>query len=542
MPTITFSQEDLHKLVGQKLDDKKLTHLLDCAKAELDAKLGHEMTVKYNDTNLPYLWGVEGLARFFKGVLGKQKGIPTIKLEKARDKVVYDKRLSRIRPYIACFKAYGKKIDDYLLKQIIQLQEKLAENFGRKRQKISIGVYPLKTITFPVSCKAASPTELFTPLDFHQSMSLRQALEKHPKGKEYGHLIKHESIYPVFVDSKKEIMSLIPVINSEQTGRLKVGDDALFFDTTGTDEESVNLVANIFAYALAERGFKIEPCTIEYGGRKVVTPALHTKTIKINEKNVDKILGMPLKSNEIKDALMRMGYNYSGNTATIPSYRNDIMHEVDVIEDIGIAYGYENITPLPLTSYTRGGTNPTQQNINTQRTFWIGLGYQETMSAVLSNKDLLHDKMNSSDTGTIEIENFISQTYSCVRTWILPILLDALAKNKHVDYPQRIFEQGLVSIKEKEARDEQHLAAVTAHSTATFTEIRQAVENTLRNAGIQYSIDEYELGCFIPGRAAKIIVNKKMIGYLGEIHPIVLERFGLTVPVAACEINLSALF
>src|SRR5574341_1714991 len=277
MPTITFSQEDLHKLVGQKLDDKKLTYLLDCAKAELDAKFGHEMTVKYNDTNLPYLWSVEGLARFFRGILGKQKGIPAIKLEKAKDRVIYDKRLSRIRPYIACFKAYGKKIDDYLLKQMIQLQEKLAENFGRKRQKISIGVCPLKSITFPVQCRAASTTELFTPLDFHQPMSLRQALEKHPKGKEYGHLIRHESVYPVFVDSKKEIMSLIPIINSEQTGKVKPGDDSLFFDTTGTDEESVNLVANIFAYALAERGFKIEALTIEYPGKKVITPTLATK-------------------------------------------------------------------------------------------------------------------------------------------------------------------------------------------------------------------------------------------------------------------------
>src|SRR5574341_1551961 len=534
MPTITFSADDLQKLTGQKLDEKKLTQPLDCAKAELDSKLGHEMTVKYNDTNLPYLWSVEGLARLFRGLLGKQKGIPVLKLEKAKDKVVYDKRLSKIRPNIACFKAYGKKIDDYLLKQLIQLQEKLAENFGRKRQKISIGVYPLKSITFPVQCRAASTTELFTPLDFHQPMSLRQALEKHPKGKEYGHLIRHESVYPVFVDSKKEIMSLIPIINSEQTGKIKPGDDSLFFDTTGTDEESVNLVANIFAYALAERGFKIEPCIIEYSGRKVITPTLHSKTIKINEKNVEKLLGLQLKSNEIKDALMRMGYNYNSGTVAIPSYRNDIMHEVDVIEDIGIAHGYENFKPLPLTSYTRGGTSAMQQKIDTQRVFWIGLGYQEIMSPVLCNKELLYDKMNIDDLGTVEIENFISQTYSCVRTLILPQMLDVLAKNKHVDYPQKIFEQGLISVRQKETHDEQHLAAVTAHSNATFTEMRQAVESTLRNAGITYSIEEYELGCFIPGRAAKILVNKRPIGFIGEIHPIVLEKFGLQVPVAAC--------
>ncbi|MEM3154662.1 MAG: phenylalanine--tRNA ligase subunit beta [Candidatus Woesearchaeota archaeon] len=542
MPTITFAPEDLYKLVGQKLDYKKLTHLLDCAKAELDAQLTHEMTIKYNDTNLPYLWSPEGLARLFRGLLGRQKGIPPLKLEKAKDKVIHDKRLGKIRPYIACFKAYGKKIDEYLLKQIIQLQEKLAENFGRKRQKISIGVYPLKSINFPVQCKAALPTELFTPLDFNQPMSLRQALERHPKGKEYGHLIKHESIYPVFIDAKKEIMSLIPVINSQHTGKIKVGDDALFFDATGTDDESVNLVANIFAYALADRGFKIEPCIIEYSGKKVITPTLHTKTIKINEKNVGKLLGLSLKSADIKNTLLRMGYNYTGNTVTIPSYRNDIMGEVDIIEDIGIAHGYEKFTPLPLSSYTRGGTFPIQHKIDSNRVFWIGLGYQEIMSPVLCNKELLYGKMNTEDWGTVEIENFISQTYSCVRTWILPQLLDVLSKNKHVDYPQKIFEQGLVSIRGKEATDRQHLAAATAHSEATFTEMRQAMESVLRNAGIQYSIQEHELGCFIPGRAAKILVNKKQVGFIGEIHPAVLDKFGLLVPVAACEIDLSGLF
>ena len=235
-----------------------------------------------------------------------------------------------------------------------------------------------------------------------------------------------------------------------------------------------------------------------------------------------------------------MGYEYKNSVVTIPSYRNDIMHPVDIIEDVAIGYGYDNLTPQPITSYTVGSTFKLQQKINTQRELWTGLGYQETMGAVLSNKETLYTKTNTLDPGTIEIENFTSQTYSCVRTWILPQLLEFLSKNTHVDYPQKIFEQGLVTI--REAQDEQHIAAASAHSTATFTEIRQAVETTLRNAGITYTIDEYDHPTFIPGRAAKIIVNKKQIGIFGEIHPAVLEKHGLTVPIAACEINLSALF
>jgi len=429
-----------------------------------------------------------------------------------------------------------------LLKQLIQLQEKLTENFGRRRKKISIGVYPLQSIAFPIYCKAASPKEKFTPLDFHESLSLRQVLEKHPKGQDYGHLIKNGSVYPVFVDSRKEIMSLIPIINSEHTGKLKPGDDSLFFDTTGTDEESVNLVANIFAYALAERGFTINALTIQYPNKKVVTPSLQTKKIKIKETDIEKILGIKLKTNEVKQLLSKMGYEYDKGNVTIPSYRNDIMHPVDVIEDVGIAYGYDNFEPLPLTSYTPGSTTSMRQYINTQRSLWVGFGYQEVMSAVLSSKDLMYDKMNVPDYGTIEIENFVSQTYSCVRTWILPILLDLLSKNKHVDYPQKIFEQGLISIRGKEVRDEQHLAAVTAHTETSYTEIRQAIEAVLRNTQVNYTFEEFEMPCFIAGRAAKIMANKKQIGFLGEIHPAILEKFGIHVPVAGCELNLTSLY
>ena len=96
MPSITFSFEDLCSLVGQKLDDKKLAELLDKAKAELDSKLSSEITVKYNDTNQPYLWSVEGLARHFRASLGKVKGIAKLKLEKPVDGVSVDKSVSSV--------------------------------------------------------------------------------------------------------------------------------------------------------------------------------------------------------------------------------------------------------------------------------------------------------------------------------------------------------------------------------------------------------------------------------------------------------------
>lgn len=542
MPGITFNYEDFSKLTGKKLDEKTFVKYLERAKAELESNLTRETNISYNDTNQPWLWSVEGLARFFRCQLGKHNGIPPIKVKKAKDKVIYDAKLKKIRPHIACFKATGKKIDAHLLDQLIQLQEKLTENFGKKREKISIGVYPLRPITFPVYCKAANPRETFTPLDFHHPLSLAETLEKHPKGKLYGHLIENNKYYPVFMDADKNILSLIPVINSEHTGKVQEGDDSLFFDTTGMDEESVNLAANIFAYALADRGFTIEALTIEYPNKKITTPTLKNSTIRIKEKDVERILGIKLKTTDIKKLLGKMGYKYNKGTVTIPSYRHDIMHPVDVIEDIAIAYGYDNFEPKEITSYTPGSTFPIQHFIDAQRDLWAGMGYQEVMTAVLSNKELLYDNMNTEDTGTVEIENFVSQTYSCVRTWILPILLNILSTNKHVDYPQRLFEQGIVTKRDKQAIDNQHLAAVSAHTGATFTEMRQAIEATLRGSNMTCTFEEYDHDSFIPGRAARVLINNKPAGFLGELHPQVLEQFNLAVPAAACELNLSSVY
>lgn len=543
MPTITCNTDDLYSLIGKRLDEKKLLELLDTAKAELESPYGKEITIKYNDTNQPYLWSVEGLARLFRCYLGIDKKTPKLNLAKGKDKVVYDRKLSAIRPYIACFTATGKKIDEKLLKQLIQLQEKLAENFGKKRQKISIGIYPLRGITFPLQCKAASPSEEFTPLDFHEPITLKQTLEKHPKGKEYGHILEGSKAYPVFVDANKNILSLIPIINSEKTGRVKVGDDAILFDTTGTDESAVNLVANIFAYALSDRGFEIQSLTIEYPNKKVQTPTDKSSTIKVKEEDIKKITGLNLKTAEVQQLAAKMGLEYKAGTFTIPPYRADVMHAVDAIEDIAIAYGYNNFEALPLTNYTTGSALPHQNIIDAWREFFVGLEHQEIMSAVLSNKELLYEKMNAKDKGTIEILNPVSSTYNCVRSWILPILLDFLSKNKHYDYPQKAFEQGIITTRNKNIIiDEQHLSAVSSHTGATFTEIKQSIEFCLRSSGHKAQFEELEHPSFISGRAARIIVNKKEIGICGEMHPAVLDNFGIQMPTVGCEINLNNLF
>ncbi len=539
MPTIQFKLQELNNLLDKKINLTQLKELLIPAKAEFEGEKETNLNVKFNDTNLPYLWSVEGLARLFNGIQGTQKGIPRIKTKKSSAEVKADDSVKKIRPYIVSFLAKGKKVNEELLLQLIQLQEKLSENYGRKRAKIAIGIYPSKKINFPITYKATNPETKFTPLDSEKEMTLKEILEKHPKGKEYSTILKNYDKYPILIDSTGKILSFPPIINSETTGRVSPGDEELFFEATGTDEKSLNLVCNIFAYALHDQGFSIEQ--VKTDGK--LTPELKTTKTKLTKEQVKDLLGLELSEKEIKTLLEKTGYNYSNNSVEIPSYRSDIMNTVDIIEDIAIAYGYENIPSESLKTQTIGKLFPITKFINNVRQLLVGLGYQETFSAVLNNKNNLYNKMNAQDFGTIEIKDYMSETYSVIRTWMLPILMEVLSKNQHNVFPQKIFEQGLTAaLKGGKSLEQEKISFVSTHTKADYTEMKQVIDFIFRMLQIDYSIEETKHESFIPGRTAKIIVHNKEIGILGELHPQVLNNWNLETPAAACELNLTLLF
>lgn len=206
-------------------------------------------------------------------------------------------------------------------------------------------------------------------------------------------------------------------------------------------------------------------------------------------------------------------------------------------------YGYDHIDPLPLTTYTVGEAAPKQFYLNLFRDLLAGAGYQEVASPILSNKELLYQKMNAPDEGAVEIENVMSHTYSVVRTWLLPLLLDVAAKNKHVDYPHYLFEQGLVTTRADDCVvDKEKISALAVHHNADYTEMRQVLDHLFSALGISFSLSPLEHPSCIPGRAGKIMVQKQEIGFLGELHPSVLEKFGLESPAVGMELGLSFLW
>ena len=546
MPTIQFQLADLCRLIGKKIKIEEIDDLASYGKGELDNydKATDTITMSFGDTNQPYLWSVEGFARLLKGVLGKEKGIPGLKIEQSKDKVIVDKDVGKARPYIAMFRAYGKKMDDHLLKQMIQLQEKFCETYGRKRRKASIGIYAYDKVKFPVHYKLADPGKTkFIPLEFDNELTLFEILEQHPTGMKYAFTLEGMKKFPVLYDDAGKILSFVPIINSHDLGKISIGDDELLVEITGTDLEAVHLGLNILAQAFQERGFKVAAIEINYPNKKIITPYLFGEKMKVDLDETSSLLGVTISKPQLKQLLEKMRYDVKDTTVFIPPYRKDILHHVDIVEDIGIANGYDNIPTIPLTSYTTGRVDPIIQFVDKCRELLVGFGFQEVLSPVLSNKELIYGKMNIKDFGTVEIKEYMSQAYSVLRTWITPLLLDTLGKNKHNDYPQYVFEQGLVSVRKKnDIIDYERLAVVMAGPNVDYTRMRQILDALLNAFAIDYDLREVEHDSYIPGRVVRVSVAGKDIAYVGEIHPQVLENFDVQMPVASMEINLTELY
>jgi phenylalanyl-tRNA synthetase beta chain len=403
-------------------------------------------------------------------------------------------------------------------------------------------LYNYVHIAWPVHYKAAIPESVrFAPLDMEKELNLREILEQHPKGQQYQGILNDMARYPVLTDSAGQVLSLVPIINSNFTGKLEVGSTSLMFEATGTDENAVDLAANIFAQNLHDRGFSISRATIDTG-KRYTTPRSLNQKIRINPATVAQLTGLVLTKNQIRSRLEKARYGVQGPVVHVPHYRHDIMHITDVIEDIAIMHGFDKIESAPLQHYTLGAADAMVPFADAVREIGVGLGFQEVFSAVLSNKDMLYTRMNIKDTGTVEIENTMSETYAAVRSWLLPIMLEVLSKNKHVDYPQKVFEQGLVTERHgADARDGERIAFAISHTATDFTEIKQVLDAVLLAIGKEHTIIPIEHGSFISGRCGEVSVEGKKIAILGEIHPAVLVNWGLEMPVSALEINLTEL-
>jgi phenylalanyl-tRNA synthetase beta chain len=535
---------------------EKLDEILSLVKSEV--KLYNEqegvVSIEIKDTNRPDLWSVEGLARALRGFLNLEKGLKQYDAGEPLVEVHVDSQLWNIRPYICCSVVKNVKLTDTIIRGLMHLQDKLDQTYGRSRQKTSIGIYDYNLISPPLKYTVTKPSAIsFVPLGFEEKMNLAEILERHPKGVEYGHIVKKHSLYPILLDSKRKVLSFPPIINSNDLGKVTEETRHLLVEVTGTVHQTVLNTLNLVTLALIDHGGKAYASTVRYpdetfyASKKVITPDFRSARVDLNVEYAKQVLGLQLTAEHIANLLLTAGFgvekvSQSTMTVLVPCYRVDVMHQVDLVEDIAIAYGYNNIEPLWRELPTTGGVKPEQRLIDVAREFMVGLGYQEILTYTLTSSESLFDKMKREKTRAVEIANPKVVTMTCLRNWLLPSLMEFLGNNQSVEFSQKIFELGKVTLldrtRETKTRDEEWLAAATSHPNASFSEIKSALDAFFMNFGVEWQIKATLHPSFIEGRVGAVMVNGVNVGVLGEVNPQVLEAWKLENPVAAFEVNM----
>jgi len=589
MPKIEVNEEVFFDLVcGGRAPwgtREEFEEALTCAKAELDSQWpvdadAEERVIKIelNDTNRPDLWGTAGCARQLRVYGGGEiPGYPFFSragdVKPAKRKVRVEEGVRNVRPFLAGFVASGRTIGDSVLKDMIQTQEKLAWNFGRKRRSLSMGLYRISRIEWPIVYKGVDPDGVsFLPLQWDTArkeatpFTLREILREHPKGREYAFILENEPVHPFLVDSAGGVLSYPPIINSADSGAVQVGDSDIFVELTGTDIHMVTLAASIVACDLADNGFTIEPVEVEYPadtplGRSVVCPYYFQEPVFCSLARIEKFLGDRLDADECVRALGRMGVRAEkavarerggnalegeGVLAWPPEYRNDFLHAADVAEDVAIGRGLASFRPERPSDPTVGRLSPLTLFSRQVKEIFVGMGYQEMIYNYLGSRRDLVENMRGAGDRVIRISNPMTENYEYVRDSVIASLMASEAVSGHSVYPHKIFEVGKIAYldggENSGTATRQYAGFLHADREANFNTAAGQLQTLFYYLSCDYDVRESGDPRFIPGRAAAVLHKGREVGVFGEIHPEVLENWGVTVPCTAGEFDLEALF
>jgi len=545
MPVINFSYSDLCDLMGTEIPREVLRERLPMLGAELKAaeESSDELSFEFFPDR-PDLYSVEGIARALSAFLGHEKEMRRYAADESDIALNVDPSVNEVRPYIWSALVEGNTITDPLIKSMMDLQEKLHLTLGRNRRKVAIGIHDYRTVRQPFTYKAVKPNEVsFVPLQGHRSMTPAEILKEHEKGQGYAFVLEGKDRYPLIVDRDGEVLSFPPIINGVTTA-ITEGTKDIFVDCTGTDISAVKHAVNILVTALADRGGSVRTVGIHRDGKTFRAPDLNPGEWTLDPDGVNRWLGTNLSVEDMMGCLAKTGHGAvrmgQGLRVFVPSYRGDVLHPVDLAEDVAIGYGFERFgqaLPKRATFAREDGLVAFGREV---KSVLIGLGYFEVVTLSLSNpREQAVATMPGSEAKAVALRNPVSEEHMLLRTSLLPSLMAILRKNKHRELPQKLFEVGDVVL---DLSNRTHLAGVAIHAKASFTEMKSVVQSILAALGLEADVEQVEHPTFLKGRCASLSSGgERHLGLFGEVSPAALEVFELKYPAGAFELDLERL-
>ena len=573
MPTISVDQKLLASLLsrhGCQHDIADVDHRLPLLGTDID-RCDEEVLDIEIFPNRPDLLSAETLSLAMRGFLHNQPTLANESLESSGITLSVEPELATIRPVILGAVVRGldmvddDEMDDFI-KQLMDHQEKLHFALGRGRRRASIGVHDLTTLKPPFTVRAVERSHSFIPLAMEHAMTIDEILASHPKGVDYAHLLDGMEKVPIIEDAEGAVLSFPPIINGVHT-TVQSSTRDLFIDVTGWDRRACESCLMLVALQAKERGGTLQTIQIiDCHGEQEVLPNWTPVHHRVPARLITTILGRELSDDELSNAMLRMGGTYTGRSPAtsdeispsksmqyasegedmfgfdMPRWRFDLLHPVDIVEDIAIGHGYEDlgndVPKAPMNAIPRPDDNLRRRI----RTSMQGMGFMQIQSLTLSNDEDQFNRMRWKPFNEItRITNPITLEHTMMRHFLLPGLLRLLATNRHHDLPQSVYELGTVV---RDHKNMDRLAFLTAERIGGFASIRGRIQAFLRDIGAENVVIEPlpdNEGPWLAGRSAKILLDGEWVGCFGEIDPSISQIFELLVPLNGAEFDVEAL-
>ena len=559
MPTIKIEQDVLKRILesqGLRHELERLGEELPLLGTDID-RCDEEMLEIEIFPDRPDLLSCETLVRAIGPFLQDSEASPELDVEQGEIHLDVDESLAEIRPVILGAVVRGvnngsnQSEKESFIKSLMDHQEKLHFALGRGRTKASIGVHDLANLSPPFTVKSVSGEHKFIPLQMDEEMSIQEILRKHPKGIEYAHLLEGNTRFPVILDSENKVLSFPPIINGDNT-TVNHSTTDFFIDVTGWDQRACECCLLLICLQLACHGGTVESISINScDNQELISPNGNPMKHTLASNLVSDILGHDFKDEELEKALSRMGGRYLGREngnlqIQMPRWRYDMLHPIDLVEEIAIGHGYENLgTASP--AFPTSATPRHEANFNRRlRESLQGMGLQQVQSLTLSNDHDQFEAMRWRPQGEVtRIKNPISIDHTLMRQSVMGSLLRLLAANRRHELPQRVYETGICVRNHNNCN---RVAWLCAENTSSFSASRGMVQALLRDLGVDSSQLEVEwksvpegTGPWLSGRSGSIVISGEEVGQMGEIDPNVAELFELKVPLHGAEFDCDVL-
>ena len=539
MPVVELSYIRLQKLVG-KVTKKQISDVLPFLGLDIESEDKDLVRIEYSPNRPDYSTDF-GIALGLQGLLGIKTGAIKLNIKKSRRYAISVKsEVSKVRPFVTGIVATNGKIDDNTIKQYMTMQEDLHFGIGRKRKKSSIGIHDLDKITFPLVYTTTNRNHKFIPLNSKKELSISEILKNTDVGKNYGSILGNSSHVPLILDANHKTVSFPPIINAAET-TVTTKTKNLFVEVTGINKEDAEDMLSVVATILQSAGFTLE--SVQISGAKNSLPKLEQKKLSVSPSLINQTLGLNLNTSKIISSLKKSRLDASTKGKNIicgiPAYRFDIFGPMDLVEEVALGYGIQNLEPMLSPSQTLGQKHPNSISLQSVSSIMTGLGYMEVLNSSLTSKRILYDNTKRDSSKIISVLDSKSLEHTILRDSLIPGLIDNLAKNIHESYPQQLFEIGTIFNRTSSVTEETHLCAISSHKDVNFSEIKSVLQSVTQSIfGKICETKTTTYPTFEKGHVANIIVDGKIVGIIGEISKLTKDNFKLREPIVSFEIKL----